>query len=237
LIEAIKANLFEYYEYLGRSPKAELHDSPNLTWLLTGIPHSFLNVVLRTQVTQGNVDVIIEETLAHFKSRNVTEFFWWAEPGTQPTDLGKHLVDHGLTYTDGGPGMAVDLPALNEALAPANLTIKQVRDAGTLKQWVRTATIGFGLPDSSEGACFDLFAGLGFDLPCRSSPGLSARTSPLYSLPGRGWGRRPIVLAVTSLIDPPTPNTVGLLPWKCNIVKLQFVQVEGRCHYPFHPDR
>ncbi len=165
LIEAIKANLFEYYEYLGRSPKAELHDSPNLTWLLTGIPHSFLNGVLRTQVTQGNVDVIIEETLAHFKSRNVTEFFWWAEPGTQPTDLGKHLVDHGLTYTDGGPGMAVDLPALNEALAPANLTIKQVRDAGTLKQWVRTAAIGFGLPDSSEGACFDLFAGLGFDLP------------------------------------------------------------------------
>ena len=49
LAAAIKANLFEYYRYLGRSPQAEFYDSPELTWLLTGIPHPFLNNVLRTQ--------------------------------------------------------------------------------------------------------------------------------------------------------------------------------------------
>lgn len=40
LLAAIKANLFEWYRYVGRSPKAELHDSQEVTWFLTGIPHS-----------------------------------------------------------------------------------------------------------------------------------------------------------------------------------------------------
>jgi GNAT superfamily N-acetyltransferase len=173
LVAAIKANLFEYYEYLGRSPQAELHDSPSMTWLLTGIPHSFLNGVLRTQLTPDNVDEVIEETLAHFKAKSATMFSWWAEPGTQPTNLGQYLVAHGLTYTDGGPGMAVDLLALNEDVtAPSGLTIEHVGDAGTLEKWVHAATMGFGLPDTSESACFDLFLGLGFDLPLRNYLGL-----------------------------------------------------------------
>jgi ribosomal protein S18 acetylase RimI-like enzyme len=171
LVAAIKANLFAYYAYLGRSPGAELYDSPTLTWLLTGIPHSFLNVVLRTQLARDNADEVIKETLAHFQSKNVTRFSWWAEPGSQPTDLGKRLAAHGLTYTEGGPGMAVDLLALNEVSTPASLTIKQVGDAETLKQYIRAAFIGFGVPDFGENACFDLFAGLGFDLPLRNYVG------------------------------------------------------------------
>ncbi len=173
LVAAIKANLFEYYEYLGRSPQAELHDSPNMTWLLTGIPHPFLNGVLRTQLTPDNVNEVIEETLAHFKAKSATMFSWWAEPGTQPMNLGQYLVAHGLTYTDGGPGMAVDLLALNEDVtAPSGLTIEHVGDAGTLEKWVHAAIMGFGIPDIGESACFDLFAGLGFDLPLRNYLGL-----------------------------------------------------------------
>jgi GNAT superfamily N-acetyltransferase len=173
LVAAVKANLFEYYEYLGRSPQAELHDSPSMTWLLTGIPHSFLNGVLRTQLMPDNVDEVIEETLAHFKAKSATMFSWWAEPGTQPTNLGQFLVAHGLTYTDGGPGMAVDLLGLDEDVtAPSGLTIEHVGDAGTLEKWVHAAIMGFGLPDTSESACFDLFLGLGFDLPLRNYLGL-----------------------------------------------------------------
>ena len=72
LVAAIKANLLGYFEYLGRSPKAELYDSTQLTWLLTGIPHPFLNHVLRTQLTPDNVDEMIKETVAYLKSRSVT---------------------------------------------------------------------------------------------------------------------------------------------------------------------
>ena len=172
LVAAIKANLFEYYGYLGRSPKAELYESPQLTWLLTGIPHPFLNNVLRTQLAPDDVDPIIVETLAHFKSRNVAHLSWWTEPGTQPVDVGERLLAHGLTYTDGGPGMAVDLLALNEDVAaPLGLTIERVEDAGTLIKWIQAAVAGFGLPETGADACFDLFMGLGFDLPLRNYVG------------------------------------------------------------------
>ena len=172
LIKAIKANRFEWYGYLGGSPKAELHDSPNLTWLLTGVPFPLMNTVMRTQGTRDNVEEIIEDTMAHFKSSDVTSFTWWVEPGTRPKDLGDRLLGRGFTYAEGPPGMAVDLLALNEDItAPSDLRIKQVRDAGALKQWVSTLFSGFELPESGGGALFDLLIGLGFDLPLRNYVG------------------------------------------------------------------
>jgi GNAT superfamily N-acetyltransferase len=33
---------------------------------------------------------------------------------------------------------------------------------------VHTAVAGFGLPDASESQCYDLFVGLGYDLPLRN---------------------------------------------------------------------
>ena len=95
LTTAIKGNLFEYHEYLGRSPKAEFHQGPPLTWVFTGIPHSFMNNVLDTQLTAENVDEAIQQMLADCKSRNIPRISWWVEPGTKPADLGKHLATHG----------------------------------------------------------------------------------------------------------------------------------------------
>jgi hypothetical protein len=45
MVSAIKANRFVRYHYFGSSPNAELYDSPELTWLLTGIPILFVNAV------------------------------------------------------------------------------------------------------------------------------------------------------------------------------------------------
>ena len=171
LVAAIKANLFEYYRYLGRSPQAELYEGQQLTWLLTGIPHPFLNDVLRTQLAPDNADDAIAQTLAYFTSRNVTQLSWWTKPCTQPADLAEHLLAHGLVYTDGGPGVAVELSELNEELsAPVELVIEPVADNGALKQWVKAFVIGFDL-SGSECAAFDLYAGLGFHLPLRSYVG------------------------------------------------------------------
>jgi GNAT superfamily N-acetyltransferase len=173
LIVSIKANLFEYYAYLGRSPRAEWRDDLELTWLLTGISHPFLNNVLRTRLASNQVDERITQTLAYCQSKGVTRLSWWAEPDTCPPELGRHLVAHGLICTSGGPGMAADLLALNEAVAsPPDLTIERVQDAETLNQWVQAAVAGFELAEASAQACFDLFMGLGFDLPLRNYVGL-----------------------------------------------------------------
>ena len=169
LAAAIEANLFEYFQYLGRSASVELYDNPNMTGFITGIPHPFMNGVFRIQLTSGDA---IEEALTHFKSRKVP-FMWWMGSAAQSADWGKHLEAHGLVYGEDFSGMAADLLALNEDLAsPSGLTIEPVGDKETLEQWVNAALIGFGLPDNSENACFDLFAGLGFDMPLRNYVGL-----------------------------------------------------------------
>ena len=40
---AIKANLLEYFQYIGRSDRVEFYDNPEMTRLFTGIPHPFMN--------------------------------------------------------------------------------------------------------------------------------------------------------------------------------------------------
>jgi GNAT superfamily N-acetyltransferase len=173
LAAAIKANLFGWCRYVGSSPKVELYDSPEVTWLLIGIPSILLNAVLRTQVKPDHADAIIGGTLAHFRWRNVNRLSWWVEPGTQPADLGRHLAAHGLTYTESPTGMAADLSALNEDLtAPSGLAIEHVRDTETLRMWAYASIIGCGLPETSVATWFDAFAGLGFDLPLRNYIGI-----------------------------------------------------------------
>ena len=144
--------------------------------MLTGIPHSFPNAVLRTQVEPDHADTIIEKTLAHLRSRNATKLSWWVESDSRPVDLGRNLTTHGLTYVEGGPGMAADLLALNEELTLlSDLTIEPVRDTGTLRQWAYASINGFGLPETSIDIWFNVFAGLGFELPLRNYVGILER--------------------------------------------------------------
>jgi GNAT superfamily N-acetyltransferase len=169
LVAAIKANQLEWWRTLGLSPKAEFYDSAGVTWLLTGLPTPSLNTVLLAQVEPEDVDEIIDRTQAHFESRGVTTVSWWIQPGTQPADLDVHLVDHGLTYREGAPGMAVDLLALNEDLpTPPGLAIELVEDTAALKQWAYASVLGFGLDEMYVDPWFGLFAALGFDLPLRN---------------------------------------------------------------------
>lgn len=168
LRQAIKANRFEWYGHLGRSPSSEFHDGPNLTWLLTGVPFPLMNTITRTQATRDDVDRIIEDTVAHFTSAGVTAFTWWVEQDARPTDLGERLQAHGFQYAEGPPGMAADLVALDEDVtAPPELRIEQVGDPAMLMQWVSTLFRGFGLPEDGEDALFDVLVGPGFDLPLR----------------------------------------------------------------------
>ena len=169
LVRAIKANWNDYYYYLGRAPQAELHAGPHLTWLLTGIPDTFNNVVLQTRLPSNGAGELIGGALAHFRSRSVRRLSWWTEAGAQETELKKQLVAHGLTFTEGGTGMAADLRALPIDLpTPAGLSISPVENRETLKQWAHIVNAGFGLPLWSETLWFALFADLVFELPLRN---------------------------------------------------------------------
>ena len=169
LVRAIKKNWMDYYYYLGRARNAELYAGPHLTWLLTGIPDTFNNVVFQTRLPPDGAGELISQALTHFRSRNVTRLSWWTEEGAQETDLKKQLVAHGLTFNEGGTGMAADLMSVPKDLpTPTGLTITPVENKEALKQWVHIANIGFGLPLWSESIWFDLFADLVFELPLRN---------------------------------------------------------------------
>jgi hypothetical protein len=169
LVGAIKTNWADYYLNAGRSPNAEMSIGPNLTWFLSGVPDSFLNVVLRTKLPVERASELIDETLDHFRSMHVKRLSWWAETDTPGPDLECHLVNHGLTFKEGGTGMAADLLELNENLPkPAGLTIIPVEDKATLKQWIHVTCVGFGIPEPGESRFFDLFADLAFEMPVRS---------------------------------------------------------------------
>ncbi|MFC2054264.1 hypothetical protein ACFLV7_08205 [Chloroflexota bacterium] len=168
LVTAIEINQNDYFQYLGRSASVVIYDNPYMQGFITGIPHPLMNGVFRIQMPPGDA---IEEVMTLFKSRKVP-FIWWMGSAARSIDCGKHLEAHGLVFGD-QIGMAADLLALNEDLtSPSDLTIEPVGDMEALEKFVNAALIGFGLPDNSENACFDLFTGVGFDMPLRNYVGL-----------------------------------------------------------------
>ena len=69
--------------------------------------------------------------------------------------------------------MAVDLFDLNEEQpVPAGLTIERVEDTKSLTKWDYASIHGFGMPEIGINTWFDLFAGLGFELPVRNYVGI-----------------------------------------------------------------
>ena len=173
LTGAIKANLFAWYEYQGQSRVADRRDDPPLAWVLTPVQHPFLNNVLHTQLTPETADREISDALAYFRSRGVTDVSWWVEPDSQPADLAERLMARGLTYYEGGPGMAADLLALHEeGSASPDLVIEAVADKAGFRLWIEAFRKGYELTDAHTSGMVELFGSLSFDLPLRHYVGL-----------------------------------------------------------------
>ena len=169
LARATKANLYEFFRYLGRSARVDFYESQSLIRWRTPVPHPWFNGVLVRTAPPEKADQTIEGMAAYFKSQNVEPFTWWLEPGLQATGWGKYLLAHGFGYDENTPGMAVDLSALNEDVkAPPNFTIVPVEDLEALKEWTQTFIAGYQLPPAWEAGLFDLMSDLGLDLPIRN---------------------------------------------------------------------
>lgn len=167
LTRAIEADLINFFTLLGRFPWAKLSTNETVTWFLTHIPFPLCNGVLRTHLTADDLNEKIRTILEPFKADQVP-MMWVTGPSTQPAELGNHLEAHGLTHVEDWTGMALDLKKLNRAFPrPFGLTIEQVNDLETLKQWMHPLAISFGLSDTVAEKCVEGFASFGF---CEGSP-------------------------------------------------------------------
>jgi len=169
LVTAIEENWFERFRLFRYWSQAEVHDDPDVLWTISDIPFIYFNGVLRAQLAPENVDATIEAAITRCRSRNVP-LLWLTGPATRPSNLGEYLEAHGVTHSRDYIGMAADLLALNEDLpAPPNLTIEQVSDVESLRQWSHVVCGVFEWPEFVEDAWVDFFASVSLDarLPLR----------------------------------------------------------------------
>jgi ribosomal protein S18 acetylase RimI-like enzyme len=167
VVAAVKANWADFYAHVGRVPVAELSVGPHLSWLLTGVPDPFLNVVFRTDLPSDRVTEIVDEALRHFRSRHVARLSWWAD--WSGADPGQHLLRRGLTFDASGTAMAADLRSVDDtAPTPAGLVVAPVEDRTTLQRWIQVMSVGFGISKDAESRLLELFATVALEPPMQT---------------------------------------------------------------------
>jgi ribosomal protein S18 acetylase RimI-like enzyme len=170
-VALVKANWAAFYTHLGRAPGCELVVGRELSWLLSGVPDAFMNVVFRTDLPADHAGDIVDDALRHFRSQQVARLSWWVDGAGGP--VGRLLESRGLTFNEGGTAMAADLRSLPAGVAPpAGVQIVPVPDHAALRSWIAVMRIGFGLPRSAEERLFELFAGLTLEPPLYTFLGL-----------------------------------------------------------------
>mgnify|MGYP003618819598 CR=1 FL=1 len=147
LVEAIEANVFDFFAQFSQGPGIEVHNDPELLWLISNIAYPLFNSALRPRFTPESAEAGIEAMIAHYRFANVPAL-WWTGPTTTPADLGARLTAHGFIGGEASPGMAADLRQLNEEIAtPIGFTIEKVTTTAMLRDWCRPFAVAFELPD------------------------------------------------------------------------------------------
>jgi ribosomal protein S18 acetylase RimI-like enzyme len=155
VVQAITANWAAFYRHLGRGAGVELADGEHLSWMLTGIPDAFLNVVFRTDVPPDRAEEVVDRALAHFRSSRIPVLSWLT-PGHA---IGSLLGRRGLTFERGPTAMAADLEVVPERVpAPPGLAIVEVADRASAESWVRVMAVGFGTPEDGQPRLLEVFA-------------------------------------------------------------------------------
>jgi len=168
LAAAIQSNLYDYFHWLGGSPKTDFYHTPILYRWHTGIPHPWFNGVHTPYPPDSSADRVIRDTLGYFRSNYVDAITWWLGPDPSARAWENWLIAHGLVEDRHTPGMALDLSRLRPPeRVPPGLTIHPVETQTQLRDWVRAFIAGYELPPALETPYYDLIAPLGLDTPVR----------------------------------------------------------------------
>jgi ribosomal protein S18 acetylase RimI-like enzyme len=164
LAAAIEENLYALFRAMATLPASEIVEGERLSHHLAFPANPMFKGVWRTRLTENDVEVAIDETIAWFQTRHAPFFFWWTGPETTPADLGERLVARGLISIEaqqhqmapgikstaaGAPGMVADLDRMNEAAleqVPAGFTIEEVGDEPSLLAFKDVLIAGYGIP-------------------------------------------------------------------------------------------
>ena len=112
-----------------------------------GMDCDTFNAVCRARLSPGSADRRIGDAVAWFGTR---PFSWWVGPGDTPSDLGRRLVNAGLSASETERAMAVSLPGLRTAAAPSgNFEIRRARTASELSDFALVNAANWSPPDQN----------------------------------------------------------------------------------------
>ncbi|HLW02754.1 MAG TPA: GNAT family N-acetyltransferase [Ktedonobacterales bacterium] len=132
-LEAV--NMIEMLSYLGTSELSEQHVTKEIEWVVTGVDDNTFNGVVRAQLSEDNVDQMIDEVARRFQERHAWHL-WFLTEDSRPADLAQRLEAHGWVRLQEGVGMALDLSAIAETFPPPpGLTVERVVDEAGLALW------------------------------------------------------------------------------------------------------
>ncbi len=91
--------------------------------------------MVRAQLSEAQVDQVIDEMTACFRERNVPHL-WFLNEDSRPAALSQLLLAHGWERLREGVGMAIDLSAIASPFPPPpDLTIERVVDEEGVALW------------------------------------------------------------------------------------------------------
>ena len=102
-----------------------------------------------SNIPENKTDQVITEVINRYKQVD-KPFTWWVGPTCKPTNLGEHLVQHGLRYDSDTPYMAVNLIELADIDTPEELEVVKVEDSDTLLKWTEAGAKGFGVTQFTD---------------------------------------------------------------------------------------
>lgn len=170
LVNAIRGNMCRFFRFLTRKrPTSDRFENDKFARWHTPVPHPWFNgLVCNATPSQTDGD-FIQETIQYFKGRRVSTFTCWLEPHLNRSDWEPFLANYGFGFSDGTPGMAVDLQTLPKSPSMAEgLEIHIVEDEAELRTWAHVFTLGYGMPPDWESAIFELWSELGLDFPIQN---------------------------------------------------------------------
>src|ERR1700752_3892186 len=168
LVIAIRANMCDFFRYLSRSNPEHFENKQFTRWH-TALPHPWFNGLLCSHPYREDDKSVIDETIEYFCLKGTNTFTWWMEPHLKPSDWEPALSGHGFGFSNGTPGMAIDLDEMNGSMqSPDGFEIRVVDDEESLHTWSKAFLNGYGLPPDWESITFDLWMQLGLDLPIRN---------------------------------------------------------------------
>src|SRR6185436_14226099 len=95
IIQGLEANWCDCIRTFGLAPQVELHDEPEILWMITGIPSGEFNGVQQARLSPDKVEAAFAQVETRHKERQVPGG-WLIGPGTRPDSLSQSLETHGL---------------------------------------------------------------------------------------------------------------------------------------------